>query len=229
MIKIRAAEQRGKADFGWLKSQHSFSFGSYYDPNEMGHGELLVINDDYVEPSKGFATHPHKNMEILSYVLEGTIAHKDSQGNEYQVPAGDFQLMSAGRGITHSEFNPSNEEPLKFLQIWVKPNVVNTEPGYQQKAFTEDSLAQLIFSPDGAEGSLQIKQDAWLRRVRLDEGQSTEFVLGRTQHTYLHVVSGNALLNEELAVKTGDGVRLSQENLLSLQATEEFEALLFEV
>ena len=230
MISKRPAEQRGQANFGWLQSYHSFSFGSYYDPNETGHGNLLVINEDYVEPGQGFGTHPHRNMEILSYVIDGTIAHKDSEGNEYHVPAGDFQLMSAGSGITHSEFNPSSDESLNFLQIWIQPNVSGTKPGYQQKAFAQNGKAQLILSPDGADGSLVIKQNAWLTRVRLSEGENWQQQLSRTSTAYIHVVNGRIAANGEWALGSGDGLKLSSEELLAVTGnSDEVEFLLFEV
>lgn len=216
MISLRAAEKRGMANFGWLQSRHSFSFGSYYDPNETGHGNLLVINDDVVEPGQGFGTHPHRNMEILSYVLEGTIAHKDSQGNEHRVSAGEFQLMSAGSGITHSEFNPSKVAPLSFLQIWIRPNVTGTQPGYQQKVFKKGETTQLICSPDGEDGSLVIKQNAWLTRGLLTLGEHYHQDIKRTKSAYIHVVSGNVTINSEWSLKAGDGLKLSDEAKIKL-------------
>ncbi|UAA39850.1 pirin family protein [Paraneptunicella aestuarii] len=229
MLQLRAANERGKADFGWLQSAHSFSFGRYYDPEHMGHGQLLVINDDTVAPGAGFGTHPHQNMEILSYVTKGQIAHKDSQGNEFIVPEGEFQLMSAGSGISHSEYNASKQEELKFLQIWVKPNVQNTQPGYQQKHFAQNQAEQLIFSPDGAEGSLQIKQQAWLHRVNLNAGEDWQFTLERTLNAYIHVTKGSLVLNDKLNMQAGDGVKISDESALSVQPEQAVEFLLFEV
>lgn len=229
MISTRPANERGQANFGWLQSFHSFSFGSYYDPKETGHGNLLVINDDHVEPGQGFGTHPHRNMEILSYVIDGTIAHKDSEGNEYHVPAGDFQLMSAGSGITHSEFNPSGSESLNFLQIWIQPNVTGTKPGYQQKAFEQEDKAQLILSPDGKDGSLVIKQNAWLTRVRLGEGEEVQQLLGRTDTAYIHVVKGKVAINGEWALSAGDGLKLTaEEQVLAMANSDDAEFLLFE-
>ncbi|BDX05838.1 pirin family protein [Planctobacterium marinum] len=229
MMTYRPAQERGQANFGWLQSYHSFSFGSYYDPNHTGHGKLLVINDDYVEPGQGFGTHPHRNMEILSYVMEGTIAHKDSEGNEYHVPAGDFQLMSAGSGITHSEFNPSKSEALKFLQIWITPDVTGTKPGYQQKAFNQSGHTQLILSPDGADGSLVIKQQAWLTRVRLSQGESLDFTLNRTQNSYVQLVRGEVVINGQ-TMHPGDGLKLRDEKDIQVLAnSDDVEFLLFEV
>ena len=230
MIEMRLSEQRGEANFGWLQSKHSFSFGSYYDPAHRGHGALLVINDDVVASGQGFGTHPHRNMEILSYVLEGTIAHRDSEGNEYQVPAGEFQLMSAGTGITHSEFNASDENELRFLQIWITPNVVGTKPGYQQKLFASDKHQQLILSPDGEQGSLIVKQDAWLTRVKLQANESLELDLSRTSKAYIQVVDGDVTVNEVQQAKAGDGVKLFDEAKISLASNNKpVETLLFEV
>lgn len=229
MISLRPANERGQANFGWLQSFHSFSFGSYYDPKETGHGNLLVINDDYVEPGQGFGTHPHRNMEILSYVIKGTIAHKDSEGNEYHVPAGDFQLMSAGSGITHSEFNPSDSDSLNFLQIWIQPNVTGTKPSYQQKAFVQTDKAQLILSPDGENGSLTIKQNAWLTRGRLQETEQVQLPLGRTRTAYIHVVKGQIAVNSEWSLSAGDGLKLtSEEQVIALATSGDVEFLLFE-
>lgn len=229
MLQVRKADERGTADWGWLQSAHTFSFGRYYDPEQLGHGHLLVINDDIVAPDAGFATHPHQNMEILSYVTQGVIAHKDSQGNEFTVPAGEFQLMSAGSGITHSEYNASANEPLHFLQIWIKPNVTNTQPGYQQKVFAGDEPVQLVLSPDGEAGSLQIKQQAWLTRVRLSANETQPFNLARTEKSFVHVVAGEVLINSE-RLTAGDGLRIDKETALLFQAQQsDVEMLLFEV
>ncbi len=230
MIQLRPAFDRGVADFGWLQSRHSFSFGRYYNPNETGHGKLLVINDDIVAPGAGFGMHPHSNMEILSYVLEGKIAHKDSAGNEYEVPAGDFQLMSAGRGIAHSEYNASRQEPLRFLQIWILPNVSNSQPGYQQKHFEKSNGQQLILSPDGAEGSLQIKQNTWVSRIQLDSGQSLTMQHDRTQKAYLHLVKGGLSVNAGHQISAGDGLKVFEPQVLELTSqAADTEVLMFEV
>lgn len=229
MLQVRKANERGTADWGWLQSAHSFSFGRYYDPEQLGHGHLLVINDDVVAPEAGFGTHPHQNMEILSYVTQGVIGHKDSQGNEYEVPAGDFQLMSAGSGITHSEYNMSSEQALHFLQIWIKPNVENTVPGYQQKAFSNNEKRQLIVSPDGEQGSLQIKQQAWLTRLRFQAEDAQSIELNRTGKSYVQVVAGEWLVNDKL-LSVGDGLRVEDEaGLLFHSHQDGSEILLFEV
>lgn len=151
MITVRHAEDRGRANFGWLDSKHTFSFGSYYDPKHMGFSELRVINDDLVQPNAGFDTHGHRDMEIISYVLEGVIAHKDSEGNVQTLPAGEFQLMSAGKGIYHSEYNASETDPLRFLQIWIQPNTFGNKPGYQQKDFGRNAGLTTIATPNGRE------------------------------------------------------------------------------
>lgn len=229
MLQLRPAEERGEANYGWLQSSHSFSFANYYDPKHMGHGHLLVINDDIVAPGAGFGAHPHRNMEILSYIMSGSIVHKDSQGNQFEVPAGEFQLMSAGSGIMHSEFNASKTAPLKFFQIWVKPNVGNTQPGYQQRNFPDDVKNQLVFSPDGENGSLKILQQAWLSRVKLDEGESSTLPLERTDYAYVHVVKGQIAVNDLEKVKAGDGIKISAETSLSFKAFDDVELLLFEV
>jgi len=227
MYVIRQAEKRGYADFGWLQSYHSFSFGRYYDPEQLAHGQLLVINDDRVKPGKGFATHGHRNMEILSYVLSGTMTHQDSMGHQYSLPAGEFQLMSAGKGVTHSEFNPSAEQSLHFLQIWIQPNELNTEPEYQQNCF-DGGAERLIFSPDGEQGSLTIRQQAWLRRIRLQTGEAWLGELIRTDKAYIHIVAGELQLDGH-QLGQGDGVKLQAETPLEVKASQNSEFLLFEV
>ena len=229
MMEIRKAHDRGMADFGWLQSAHTFSFGQYYDPEQMGHGQLVVINDDTVAPNAGFATHPHRNMEIISYVLEGAIAHKDSQGNEFVVPAGEFQIMSAGSGITHSEYNANDDQALKFLQIWIKPNVLETEPSYEQKHFANDKQQQLILSPEGEAGSLRIKQNAWLQRLTLVTHDNLIVALKHSNTAYLHVAKGEVTLNDTTLLTTGDGVKLLDESQVQLTAGTDAEVLLFEV
>ena len=171
MINIRPSDERGRANHGWLQSRHTFSFASYYDPRFMGVSALRVINDDKVAPGNGFATHSHADMEIISYVKKGAIQHKDSMGNIETLPAGEFQLMSAGTGVTHSEYNPSTQEPLEFLQIWIQPNVYGIKPGYQQKKFPNHDGLQLIASPDARAGSLRLHQDACLHQLRLNADQ----------------------------------------------------------
>jgi hypothetical protein len=228
MITLRPSETRGAAEHGWLHSRHTFSFGSYYDPAHMGVSALRVINDDHVEPGQGFATHSHQDMEIISYVLQGDIEHKDSMGNIEKLPAGEFQLMSAGTGVTHSEYNPSDRDPLKFLQIWVQPKQLGIEPGYQQKRFPEEQGLQLIASPDARDGSLLIHQDASLYHLRLPAGTAEDYQIAPGRCVYLHVISGEATVaGEQLA--PGDGVTVQQETAISILAANDFEALLFDL
>jgi redox-sensitive bicupin YhaK (pirin superfamily) len=233
MMIFRAADERGRADFGWLNSAHTFSFGEYYDPQHMGFSALRVINDDRVAPAAGFAPHGHRNMEIISLVLSGRIAHRDSEGNQRVLPAGEFQLMSAGRGIRHSEFNASDDEPLHFLQIWIQPAELNTEPGYQQARFERKAAVQAVITPDGRDGTLSIRQDAVVSHVRLQqEAVSVGLVTGRCY--YLHVIDGPLALNgqgheaTELQLQAGDGVAITAEAGMVLSG-HGAQALLFDL
>jgi len=228
MIKVRYSDERGKANHGWLQSRHTFSFASYYDNNHMGVSKLRVINDDKVTPGSGFDTHSHQDMEIISYVKKGTIEHKDSMGNVEKLPAGEFQLMSAGTGVTHSEYNPSKSDPLAFLQIWIQPNVLGIEPGYQQKHFAKKSGLQLIVSPDGRDGSLKIHQDACLYQMYLEPQQSTSFALEAGRTAYVHVVSGNISINGE-KLNEGDGATVTEVDVIELTGSNNSEALLFDL
>ena len=228
MFDIRYGNQRGKADFGWLQSRHTFSFASYYDPTQMGFSALRVINDDTVAPGAGFDTHGHKDMEILSLVLSGSIAHKDSAGNTEVLPAGEYQLMSAGKGIYHSEFNASSTEPLKFLQIWIQPNQFGGAPGYQQKAFAQQQGLTLILSPDGRDGSLTLKQDAALYQLILDAKAEQQFSIAADRKVYIHLVSGELLVSGH-AIQAGDGIKISNQALLQLQSQTGAKALIFDL
>ena len=225
MISIRRSNERGRASFRWLNSRHSFSFGHYYDPEHMGVSVLRVLNDDRVIPGAGFEAHSHRDMEIISYVLSGVIEHKDSMGNVERLPAGEFQLMSAGTGVTHSEYNPSEEEPLRFLQIWVRPDELGIPPGYQQKRFPEHEGRQLVISPDGRDGTLRIHQDVTLEHLCLKDGQNVEIAVADGRVDYLHVVSGRLEFGDDYA-EAGDGVTLSGETV-TLRCTDDAEALLF--
>lgn len=228
MVELRKASARGHANFDWLNSYHSFSFGRYYDPAQMGFSALRVINDDTVAPGAGFDTHGHQDMEILSLVLQGSIAHKDSAGNTEVLPAGEYQLMSAGRGIYHSEFNASNTEPLKFLQIWLQPNQFGGAPGYQQKAFGEKSGLTLILSPDGRDGSLTLRQDALLYQLMLVSGETEHVTIRPGRKVYIHLISGElTLLGQRL--QAGDGIKIADETELSLIAQGAVKALLFDL
>lgn len=229
MISIRHAHQRGHANFGWLNSKHTFSFGEYYDEAHMGYSALRVINDDTVAPGMGFHTHGHRDMEIISYVLRGEIAHKDSEGNVETLPAGEFQLMSAGSGIRHSEFNPSDENDLHFLQIWIQPNVYGQQPGYQQKDFGQEKGLTLVVSPDGENGSLVIKQDARLYQLILDANSSAELAAKSNRHYYVHVVEGELEIEGEL-IGPGDGAKVDQIDALTLVTTNgAVKALVFDL
>lgn len=228
MFELRKASARGHANFGWLNSYHSFSFGRYYDPAQMGFSALRVINDDTVAPGAGFDTHGHQDMEILSLVLQGSIAHKDSAGNTEVLPACEYQLMSAGRGIYHSEFNASNTEPLKFLQIWLQPNQFGGAPGYQQKAFGENSGLTLILSPDGRDGSLTLRQDALLYQLMLASGETEHVSIRPGRKMYLHLISGElTVLGQRL--HAGDGIKIADETTLALKAQGAVKALLFDL
>ena len=230
MITLRHANDRGTANFGWLDSKHTFSFGHYYDPKHMGFSALRVINDDLVKPGAGFDTHGHRDMEIISYVLEGVIEHKDSEGNVQTLPAGEFQLMSAGSGIYHSEYNGSQSEDLKFLQIWIQPNTVGSKPGYQQKDFGNNTGLTAIATPDGRNGTLHIKQDATLYQLILEPGQSIELPIINGRNVYVHQVTGQLLVDDVL-LDAGDGAKVEAQNQLNFanQSSESVTALVFDL
>lgn len=229
MFEIIRSGERGRAHFGWLKSQHTFSFGDYYNPKQMGFSELRVINDDEVSAGAGFPTHSHRNMEIISYVLEGKIAHKDSAGNEEILPAGEFQLMSAGKGISHSEYNASKNDRLKFLQIWIQPNQQNGEPGYQQKNFGQQPGLTEVITPDGRNGTLTIKQDASLSQLILLAGQQQMMPVQSDRAYYLHLINGELEIADQ-KLKAGDGIKLTQLTELMIKAgTDAVRALWFDL
>lgn len=230
MMQIRRSNERGRASFGWLNSQHSFSFGSYYDPAHMGHSVLRVINDDEVAPGAGFDAHGHRDMEIISYVLEGAIEHKDSEGNIQTLPAGEFQLMSAGRGIMHSEYNASHSERLKFLQIWVLPNVSGEQPGYQQKDFGQNPGLTAVITPTGENHTLRIKQDVSVYQLLLDTDQPTAPLSLKDRKLYVHLIQGELNVNGE-SLNPGDGIAVQGVNefLFKRQGSESVEALVFDM
>lgn len=232
MLTLRKAEERGRANFGWLDSRHSFSFGHYYDPNHMGFGPLRVINDDRVAPGAGFPTHPHGDMEIITYVLEGALAHKDSLGTGSVIRPGDVQRMTAGSGIRHSEYNASKTEPVHFLQIWVLPEKEGLDPGYEQKTFSEAEKRgklRLIGSRDGREGSVTIHQDVDLYAALLEEGGSVTHALKAGRGAWVQVATGTVKLNGE-QLHPGDGVAVAQSGPLELVGTsEDAEVLLFDM
>lgn len=228
MINIRHSNERGIGNHGWLQSRHTFSFADYYDPDYMGFSSLRVINDDKVTPGNGFSTHSHQDMEIISYVKKGSIEHKDNMGNIERLPAGEFQLMSAGTGVTHSEYNPSTTEPLEFLQIWIQPDVYGIEPGYQQKQFDTKQGLQLIASPDAREGSLHIHQDVFFYQLRLNVDQSISHSLESGRTIYVHVVSGVVSINGE-RLQEGDGAMVKEVAIVDFVSSEDSETLVFDL
>jgi redox-sensitive bicupin YhaK (pirin superfamily) len=231
MVEIRRSEERGHARHGWLDSFHSFSFADYHDPEHMGFGPLRVINEDRVQPGQGFGTHGHRDMEIISYVLEGGLAHRDSMGNGSVIRPGDVQRMSAGTGIHHSEFNASDREGVHFLQIWIEPNVRGMKPSYEEKTFDAESKRgrlRLIASPDGREGSVTIHQDALLYATVLDGDTPVEFVQQPGRRTYVHVVRGEARVNGE-RLAAGDAMKFSGEARVRLEDGKNAEVLLFDL
>lgn len=231
MLELRKAAERGVANFGWLDSRHTFSFGHYYDPKQVGFSDLLVINDDRVEPGMGFGTHPHRDMEIFSYVLEGALEHKDSMGTGSVIRPGEVQMMSAGSGITHSEFNPSPAERVHFLQIWIMPDRQRVTPRYQQTHFAEAERRgrlRLIISPDAAEGSLGVYQDARVYAGLFDGAERAEFDLATNRHAYVHVARGALRING-IAMSEGDGARIRDGGKLVFDAGHDAEVLLFDL
>lgn len=232
MITIRPASDRGTANFGWLDSRHSFSFGSYYDPEHMGFSALRVINEDKVQPGRGFGTHGHRDMEIISYVLDGALEHQDSLGTGSVIRPGDVQRMSAGTGIRHSEFNASQSDPVHFLQIWIVPNQTGIEPGYEQiHVSPEDKQGQLrlVGSRDGRDGSVTIHQDAELYASNLKSGDQVSYSLRPQRSAWVQVARGAIALNGQL-LAAGDGAAIVDEAMLELTgASDDAEVLLFDL
>lgn len=228
MLYIRKSDERGRANHGWLDARHSFSFGQYYDPDFMGFSDLKVINEDRVAPTMGFGTHPHKDMEILTYVLAGTIAHKDSMGNVKDFVAGEFQIMSAGTGVTHSEFNPSDSQTLHLLQIWIQPNQFGIAPRYDQKRFDDKQGGTLILSPNGEDGSFKVYQDTKLWRYQYAKDDKDSILLDNNRHYWLQMVKGDLTINGN-AVCQGDGVAMAQISTLDVVANSDCEFLLFDL
>ncbi|MBI2423449.1 MAG: pirin family protein [Candidatus Hydrogenedentes bacterium] len=231
MITLRKSNERGGADHGWLKTRHTFSFSTYYDPAHMGFRALRVMNEDWVAPSQGFGKHPHDNMEILTYVLEGALKHQDSMGNGEVVHAGELQRMSAGTGIHHSEFNASQEDPVRLYQIWLLPGQRGLEPGYEQKAFSpEDKKGRLrlVASPAGEDGALTIHQDVRIYLAGLTAGESLAHTLQPGRHAWVQVISGAASVNGQ-ALKAGDGAAISDETTLTLAGRTDAEIMLFDL
>ena len=231
MIAIRHSNDRGRADHGWLSSRHTFSFGHYYDPQFMGFGPLRVINEDRVKPAQGFGTHGHSDMEILSYVLDGALEHKDSMGNGSIMRPGDLQRMTAGTGVRHSEVNASQTDPVHFLQIWILPEKNGLQPGYEQKTFSDDDKRgrlRLIGSRDGRDGSVTIHQDLDLYATLLDAGDSVRHDTGDGRKGWVQVARGSVVLNDR-ELDAGDGVAIEGPAAVTLTGSTEAEVLLFDM
>ena len=231
MIQIRPSNDRGGGDYSWLNTRHTFSFDHYHDPNWMSFRSLRVINEDLIAPGGSFPMHPHRDMEIITYVLEGALAHKDSMGNGSIIHPGDGQRMSAGTGVRHSEANPSPKDPVHLLQIWITPDRKGHKPGYEQRSFgkkEKQGQLRLIASPDGANGSVTIHQDAKLYASLLSSGQDIEYVLGANRFAWLQVAKGAVELNGE-RLSQGDGAAVSEEKRLAIKALDDAEILLFDL
>jgi len=231
MITLRKARDRFHTEIDWLDSWHTFSFGEHQDPDHMGFRSLRVINDDTVQPGQGFGTHSHRDMEILTYVLQGALAHRDSTGGGGVIKPGDVQRMSAGTGVAHSEFNASGSDPVHFLQIWILPERGGLKPGYEQKSFPSPERAgklRLLASRDGQDGSVKINQDAAVYGTLLGAGDRVTYDLAPERHAFLQVARGKVNLNGQ-SLSAGDGAAVTDERKLALQATEPAEVLLFDL
>jgi len=230
MMNIRRANERGHADYGWLNTNYTFSFADYYDPEWMGYRSLRVINDDVVAGGGGFGTHPHRDMEIITYVLSGSLEHKDSMGNGRIIKPGEVQYMAAGTGIRHSEFNPSSSEPVHLLQIWIEPDKKNAKPAYAERSFTNAPTGKLslVASKSGRDGSIPINQDADFLVGKFAAGDKVTYALKKYRNAWLHVAEGQVELNGE-KLNAGDGVAVSDENQLTLKSNSVAQVLLFDM
>jgi len=231
MITVLPSSKRFHSEAGWLDSRHTFSFADHYDPERLGFRSLRVINDDRVEPARGFGSHSHRDMEIITYVLEGELAHKDSMGNGSVIRPGDVQRMSAGTGVVHSESNPSRSVPVHFLQIWIVPDRPSHSPGYEQKAFSEADRRgklRLVASPDGRDGSVSVHQDASVYAGLLGPGERAAHQVRPGRHSWVHVARGSIDLNGQ-TLREGDGAAVSDEERLDLTAKDNSEVLLFDL
>ncbi|PRD16042.1 pirin family protein [Pantoea coffeiphila] len=228
MIYLRKAQDRGHANHGWLDSYHTFSFANYYDANFMGFSALRVINEDVIDGGQGFGTHPHKDMEILTYVLSGTVEHQDSMGNKEQIPAGEFQIMSAGTGVRHSEYNASKDVPLHLYQIWIIPERTGIEPRYAQRRFDDVQGRQLVLSPDARDGSLKVYQDMTLSRWAFKAGEQGTAEVAEGRKIWIQVVKGDITVNGEAAT-TSDAFAIWDEAALEITASSDAEILLFDL
>ncbi len=231
MLKIRKSQDRGYADHGWLKSYHSFSFAEYYDPAHLGWGNLLVINEDRIDPGTGFGRHGHRDMEIISYVLSGELAHQDSMGNVTAIPPGDIQRMSAGTGVMHSEFNHARNQVTHFLQIWIQPDIEGIPPSYEQKSISpalKRGRLQLLASPDGAEGSVTLHADARLSAGLFDGDEQATVQMDPMRKAYVHLIRGQLSVNE-VAIEGGDAVLIAGESAITLAKGRDAEVLVFDL
>jgi redox-sensitive bicupin YhaK (pirin superfamily) len=231
MIQVRESDKRGRTQLEWLDSRHTFSFGEYHDPAHMGFRSLRVINEDRVHPGEGFGTHGHADMEIVSYVLEGALQHRDSLGNGSIIRPGDVQRMSAGTGVTHSEYNPSREEGTHFLQIWIVPGRRGMAPGYEQKAFPQEEMTgkwRVVGSPDGREGSVTIHQDVGMLAAVLSSGDAIPYGISPGRHAWIQVARGAIAVNG-IPLRAGDGAAISDEGAIEVRAEEPSEVLLFDL
>jgi redox-sensitive bicupin YhaK (pirin superfamily) len=231
MIELRKSRDRGLAEHGWLRSYHSFSFADYHDPEHMGFGDLRVINEDRIQPGTGFGTHGHRDMEIISYVLDGALAHKDSMGNGSVIVPGDVQRMSAGKGVQHSEFNQSKDGITHFLQIWIEPSVTGIAPSYEQKHFDTASRRgklRLVASPDGRDASVTIHQDAFLYAALLDGADRAAHAVRPGRRAYLHLARGKLTANGQ-ALEAGDALKIAGVSEILLERAEDAEVLLFDL
>jgi redox-sensitive bicupin YhaK (pirin superfamily) len=230
MMNIRKANERGHANHGWLDSYHTFSFADYYDPQWMGYRSLRVINDDLVLPGNGFGAHPHRDMEIITYVLSGALEHKDSMGNGSVIRPGNIQYMSAGSGVTHSEFNPSKDEAVRLLQIWIMPDAKGAKPRYAEKSLSDKQTGQLhlMVSKAGRDGSIAIRQDADLWLAKLEAGQNVSHSLAKNRNAWVHVAEGEVVLNGK-TLSVGDAAAVSEETKLQLSANKPSQVLLFDL
>ena len=231
MLKIRKSEERGYADHGWLKSHHSFSFAGYHDPDHMGWGNLRVINEDRIEAGTGFGKHSHRNMEIISYVLSGELAHQDSMGNIEGIPPGDVQRMSAGTGVTHSEFNHAKDQVTHFLQIWIEPNAQEIPPSYEQKTIPtaeKQGVLRLVASPNGENGSVLIHADAKLYAGLFDDNENASLNIDPERKAYVHLIRGDLMVNGQ-KISAGDAVLLEQERHIQITHAHQAEVLVFDL
>lgn len=231
MIAVRKSNDRGLADHGWLKSRHTFSFAEYYDPEFMGFGSLRVINEDRIQGGTGFGTHPHKDMEIISYVVSGALQHKDSMGNVAVIKPGEIQRMSAGTGVAHSEYNDEKSKETHFFQIWITPDHRGGKPGYGQKSFEKELAEQKIvhvISKDGRDGSIRINQDANMYISRLKKSESLDYKLSKGRKLWIQLVKGSVIINE-LEIETGDAIATTDTGTLKIKASEESEMIIFDL